>query len=108
MSITWRVANIISGKVFEGGYMTDEGWKELAYAAVCRVAERQPEFTPDDIWATGLQKPSEARALGGVMSRARREGLIEKTGRVQPTTQPESHRTDVTVWRSLIYVAPSA
>lgn len=86
--------------------MTDSVWAELARAAVRQVAESQPEFTPDDIWATGLPKPDEARALGGVMSRARRERLIEKTGRVQPTTQPESHGTDVTVWRSLIYVAP--
>lgn len=87
--------------------MTDSDWAELAYAAVRQVAERHPEFTPDEIWATGLQKPNEARALGGVMRRARQDGLIEKTGRVQPTTQPESHSTDVTVWRSLIYVAPS-
>ncbi len=86
--------------------MADSSWSEMAYAAVRQVAEKQPEFTPDDIWATGLQKPSDARALGGVMKRARKEGLIEKTGRVQPTTQPESHGTDITVWRSLIYAAP--
>ena len=83
--------------------MTDSSWAELAYAAVRQVAERQQEFTPDDIWTTGLQKPEDARALGGVMSRARRNNMIEKTGRVQPTTQPESHGTDVTVWRSLVY-----
>lgn len=87
--------------------MTDKVWAELAYQAVRQVAKSQSEFTPDDIWATGLQKPCEARALGGVMRRARQDGLIEKTGRVQPTTQPESHATDVTVWRSLIYVASS-
>lgn len=86
--------------------MADGTWKKLAYQAVRQVAERQQEFTPDDIWATGLQKPVEARALGGIMRKARQDGLVEKTGRVQPTTQPESHGTDVTVWRSLIYVAP--
>lgn len=83
--------------------MTSRSWTELAYEAVEQVARRQLEFTPDDIWATGLQKPEEARALGGVMSSARRRGIIEKTGRVQPTTQPESHGTDVTIWRSLIF-----
>lgn len=86
--------------------MADHDWIELAYATVRHVAEQHSEFTPDEIWATGLQKPSEPRALGGVMSRARRHGLIEKTGRVQPTKQPESHGTDVTIWRSLIYVGP--
>lgn len=88
--------------------MADNDWAELAYAAVRQVAEKQSEFTPDDIWATGLHKPNEARALGGVMRRAHNGGLIEKTGRVQPTTQPESHGTDVTVWRSLIFVASGA
>ena len=83
--------------------MTDSDWPELAYAAVRQVAESMPELTPDDVWATGLQKPSEARALGGVMRRARQDGLIEKSGRVRPTTQPESHATDVTIWHSLIY-----
>lgn len=86
--------------------MADSVWAELAYAAVRQVAQSQSEFTPDDIWATGLSKPSDARALGGVMRRAHRDGLIEKTGRVQPTTQPESHATDVTVWRSLICDPP--
>lgn len=86
--------------------MTDSDWAELAYTAVRQVAEKHQEFTPDDIWATGLQKPKEARALGPVMARARKEKLIEKTGRVQPTTQPESHGTDITVWRSLIYTKP--
>lgn len=85
--------------------MTENDWSVLAYAAVRQVAETQSEFTPDDIWMTGLEKPVEARALGGVMRRAHREGMIEKTGRVRPTTQPESHGTDVTVWRSLIFEA---
>jgi hypothetical protein len=34
------------------------------------------------------------------MRRAKKEGLIEKTGRVKPTSQQESHGTDVTIWRS--------
>lgn len=83
--------------------MTHITWAEAAYAAVLKVAQEKSEFTPDDIWVTGLSKPSEARALGGVMRRARQEGVIEKTGRVQPTTQPESHGADVTIWRSLVY-----
>ncbi|WP_236124277.1 hypothetical protein, partial [Pseudomonas cichorii] len=79
-------------------------WSERAYAAVCQVARENLEFTPDDIWATGLEKPVEARALGPVMRRASQNKLIEKTGRSRPTTQPESHGTDVTVWKSNIYI----
>jgi len=85
--------------------MTDSDWSKLAYAAVRQVAESKPEFTPDDVWATGLQKPSDARALGGVMRRAHQDGLIEKTGRAQPTKQAASHATDITIWRSLIFTA---
>lgn len=83
--------------------MTSVSWAELAYDTVINVAKLHQEFTPDDIWKTGLQKPLEARALGGVMARAKREGIIKKTGRVQPTTQVESHGTDVTIWESLIF-----
>lgn len=83
--------------------MADKDWAEEAFTIVCEVAKAKPEFTPDDIWEAGLRKPNEARALGGVMRRASSKKLIEKTGRSQPTRQPESHGTDVTVWRSLIY-----
>lgn len=83
--------------------MASANWAEKAYDMVIQVAETHQEFTPDDIWKTGLPKPAEARALGGIMARAKRDGIIEKTGRVQPTTQIESHGTDVTIWRSLIF-----
>jgi hypothetical protein len=83
--------------------MAPSNWAEHAYDAVVRVAEANKEFTPDDVWNTGLPKPAEARALGGVMARAKRNGVIEKTGRVKPTTQAESHGTDVTIWKSLIF-----
>lgn len=85
--------------------MDSSRWAERAYDTVRNVAETHEEFTPDEIWKTGLPKPPEARALGAVMARAKRDKIIEKTGRVQPTTQPESHGTDVTIWRSLIYRA---
>jgi hypothetical protein len=86
------------------GLSKDE-WKELAYQTVCEVAKTHAELTPDDIWATGLPKPQEARALGGVMRRAKNSGVIERTLRSHPTNQHKSHRADVTVWRSLIFVA---
>ena len=61
------------------------------------------EFTPDDIWDFGLKKPVEARALGGIMRSAKTRGIIEKTRRLTPTRQKESHATDVTVWKSNIF-----
>ena len=78
-------------------------WAEKAYQKLIEVAEKNLEFKPDLLWYSGLEKPEEARALGPVMARGRRDGIIEKTGRVGPTAQAESHGTDVTIWRSLIY-----
>lgn len=78
-------------------------WRDKAYAAVMKVAESMPEFSPDDIWDFGLEKPVEARALGGIMRSAKASGIIEKTGRVTPTRQKESHAADVTVWKSNIF-----
>ncbi|CED58364.1 putative uncharacterized protein [Moritella viscosa] len=83
--------------------MDKQTWRNKAHAVVVRVAESNNEFTPDDIWDTGLEKPEEARWLGPVMNAARRQGIIEKTGRVQPTRQKESHGCDVTIWKSNIY-----
>lgn len=80
-----------------------ELWKNKALEVVRKVAELKKEFTPDDIWEYGLEKPQEARALGGVMRSAKDSGIIEKTGRVQPTRQKESHSTDVTIWKSKIF-----
>lgn len=83
--------------------MANEDWAEEAFKVVEKVATEKEEFTPDDIWEAGLEKPTEARSLGTVMRRAKHKGLITKTGRVKPTTQPESHGTDVTIWKSNIY-----
>ncbi|MEE4717850.1 hypothetical protein V2K69_17615 [Pseudomonas alliivorans] len=83
--------------------MADKAWSDEAYEIVIKVAKDKKEFTSDDIWAAGLQKPEEARALGGVMRKARIRGVIEKTGRSQCTTQPESHGADINIWMSKIY-----
>ena len=83
--------------------MDKDAWIKKAHEVVASVAESNNEFTPDDIWDTGFEKPKEGRWLGPVMSSARRKGIIEKTGRVQPTRQKESHGCDVTIWKSNIY-----
>lgn len=82
----------------------DKGiWSKKARTIVVKVAESKREFTPDDIWDAGLSKPDEARWLGPVMNSIKRGGFIEKTGRVQPTRQKNSHGRDITIWRSCVY-----
>lgn len=79
----------------------DPDWKEAALEAVRVTARSLPEFIGDDVWATGLKRPREARALGPVFMRAKRRGWIEKTDRARPSVN--SHLGPVTVWRSLIF-----
>ncbi len=85
--------------------MDKDAWTKKALETVVEVAKLNDEFTPDDIWDAGLDKPKEARWLGPVMNSAKRKGYIEKTGRVQPTRQKESHGCDVTIWKSKLYEA---
>lgn len=58
----------------------DEAWKLTALGMVVAVSDRLDDFTTDDLWDAGLAKPREPRALGPVMTRAAKLGLIRKTG----------------------------
>ena len=82
---------------------TDDEWKEAAKQAVAKCIVRQPEFCSDDVWATGLPKPREARALGHVIVFFARDGHIEKTTRFKRSEQEGCHGMDVRIWRSLYY-----
>lgn len=86
---------------------TDPGWADRAYAAVEHCARLYPTFIVDAIWATGLPEPHEARAIGAVMRRAARDGVIESTDRVIPSTRAGCHANPRRVWRSRIYEASS-
>lgn len=78
-------------------------WKEAAYAAVVRIARRQPSLTTNHIWAEldEWQPPTPA-ALGGVLRRAEREGFIVADG-LERNRRPRAHRTWLTRWRSLVH-----
>jgi hypothetical protein len=79
----------------------DSQWQDKAYATLVRYLKRHHEFFVDDFWAgTRLAYPSNARALGPVVLRASREGLMEKTGEHRPSVR--SNLTAKPVWRSLI------
>lgn len=86
----------------------DPEWKELARTAVEMVAHERPFFTTDHVWLAGLEKPREPRAMGVIMRWAVREGLVEKTGRFEPTIFPEGHAGPRQEWRSTVYVPEAA
>jgi hypothetical protein len=80
-----------------------QGWVEAAVAAIRWVALRYAFVTADDVWATGLGHPGEARALGPSFRRAQGMGVVEPTTQFVLTTQVLRHRAPIRVWRSKLY-----
>lgn len=80
-----------------------EAWTQEALEAVKAIARSKPELTSDDIWLSGLSEPAEPRALGPVLAKLKREGVIKKSGRFVQTSRVSRHATDIAVWTSLIY-----
>lgn len=76
-------------------------WIEEASAFVRSYLETHEELFCDDLWAAGLSEPPNAKALGPVILRAAREGLMEKSGNYRPSVS--SHGIPKPVWRSLIF-----
>jgi hypothetical protein len=81
-------------------------WFATAYEAVKAVARDQREFIALDVIRQLRNSPNgniythDLRALGGVMLKAAKMGVCEKTNRYVPN--PERHGAPVVVWRSLM------
>lgn len=83
-------------------------WRDHADAMILATAKRLPEFTSEDVWDSGLERPevgsADGDALGPAMRRAKLAGIIENTGRLsQATNRPQRHNNPKRVWRSLVY-----
>lgn len=81
----------------------DPDWKDVAYRVVATLTETMSEFTTDDVWYELQRSPNsthEPRALGAVMRRAARDGLIVPTDRYRESTRPICHRSPKRVWRA--------
>lgn len=84
----------------------NEGWKAAAYRCVLQVAERQAEFTADDVMELLEKLPVSThtlRAFGGVMVQAMKNGIAEQTPRAKPSKRKNQHNCPIRVWRSRIY-----
>lgn len=85
----------------------DQDWKVEARQAVLHAAAHRAEFTTDYVWWLLDQRevlpPHEPRALGAIMRKAAREGLIQRSDRVVESVRPANHRRPIAVWRSLLY-----
>lgn len=76
----------------------DEAWKAVARQWVSYIANTRPTFTTDDVWAAGLEKPSEPRAMGAIIREFTRQNFLEFVG-YQKTAQVSRHRAPIAVWR---------
>ena len=81
-------------------------WKDAALNAVTHVARLRSHLTTDDVWQTmqdmQIPMPPEPRALGAIMQKAARLGLVTATDRIMQSARPECHARPVRVWTSLI------
>ena len=78
-------------------------WNQHALDAVRRAALEHPELTVDDVVPFISEPVHDRRALGAVMRRAAREGLIERVpGQFRNSTRPEAHFKAQALWRSRI------
>lgn len=84
----------------------DPDWMAAAWGALVEYLRVHPIFFVDDFWnETQLVRPRESRALGPVVLRAAREGLMKKSGAYRPSVA--SNMTAKPCWESLVYRPPT-
>lgn len=86
----------------------DAAWKERMMDAILACAQAKPDFICDDVWewAKPEDRPptwKKPKALGNVMIRAAKSGIIHKTDRSKTSENAARHRSPVPVWESLVY-----
>lgn len=80
-------------------------WRALAYDALLALAEDQDRITSDDVWEElerhRVPRPDEGRAMGAVMLRAVRQGVIRPDG-FDTGRDPRHHGDVMRVYRSCL------
>jgi hypothetical protein len=76
-------------------------WARIAWDVLVAYLRTHPTMHSDDLWNAGLPATRENRALGPLIMRARRRGLIRPSGQV--LTSVRAHAQPHIVWQSLIY-----
>ena len=80
-------------------------WGKFADEAVYQAALHNRHFIVDKVWeymSPGAPSTNDNRAMGPVMSRAAKKGLITATNRLEPGRQIKSHGNPRRLWQSLI------
>jgi hypothetical protein len=80
----------------------DAAWTALLAACKDAWASRDGSLVSDDVWlrlySDGVPAPHDPRAMGPVMQRAVREGLLLPTSTFRPSAMPQNHRRPVRVY----------
>lgn len=81
----------------------DRAWQDDALELVREYANTHDEFMAEDVrvWAHGarhLRHPTNPRAWGSVITRAKRESIIRATGEYRMTQIPPAHPAPRNVW----------
>lgn len=101
-----KLEGIKDRAVYVAGAFADAAWVNEATAAVEVLCRLGNDFTGDDVWrllaGTNARTP-EPRALGAVITKFAREGLIYPTGYYRKSIRKESHRRPLAVWRPTKY-----
>ena len=103
MSVAEGQAEAVKGmnRAYRGA---NQDWKDRAATALALVISANTEFTTDKVWAADPSLDdgvTENRAMGGVMSKAKSQGLITPTNRTEPSSRTVSHFRPLRVWRVL-------
>lgn len=84
-------------------------WEQQAMAIIEQLARTRAWFVVDDVWAAGLERTDENRALGAVMLQAAkgtpgRPPVIRQTKAVVHSAN--NHGNPRQVWKSLLWTKP--
>lgn len=83
------------------GEHADQDYMRVALGVVADLARAGAPFTTDDVIARmpdGVTTP-EPRALGAVMTIARRQGIVEPLNQTRNSTMPSCHSRPKRLWQ---------
>lgn len=78
-------------------------WVATHLPIVAELARVKNTFTTDDIWPLCLNQPAAPRAMGALMSQAKRLGYIERTTQTVPSIRVECHARPIRIWNSKLF-----
>lgn len=83
----------------------DPDWKETAYDVGVEVAHNVSAFTSEDIFDAMPPAASthEPRAMGAVMRRLAKDGVIEATDHYTTSSSKVGHGRPSRIWKSKVY-----